>query len=615
MFKMPWMGWGLFAFTILLYWPGTYGPFFLDDANNLRQILLDNWSWQNVWSHIHQNSSGPLGRPVSMFSFAFTAYAFGESALAFKWGNVLLHALTGWVFWALSHQLNRGLPEEQQFPRHWLLWGLGLWLCHPLLISTVLYPVQRMTILSTLFGSLSVWGYLQFRYEPKARWLGMSVGCALLAIFSKENALLLPLLIATIEWAVSPTHQSTRWKTVTLSGALLTLLVLGGYIVSSWPLWAVRYESLGFSPTERLLTQVPILWTYLQQWWVPQAGAFGLFLDDIRLVHSPDVLWTLQALGFMVAVLIALTYHRSARWLFIGVFWFLISHLLESTVIPLELAFEHRNYWGSMGLMWTTLWAIGQLHNHWRPLIRNTLIILWAVALLGLSAHRVWVWGDSTRFYETALSRHPLSARAHTEYANRQFESGDWGLGIEALHRARELSRWKMGFYWHELIAHCEGEAMPTRLIEAIDQHYQHEPMTPYLLNAMDHSSLGILHGQCPALPPELLIAVLAHHLDNPHNLAYRDWLPISYGLLARAYIASGELERAFATYDKAYETDTAFVLLLFEKADMAIQLNERVVAQATLAQIEGAIQGSWMRYPERLNNLRVLIAAMHEEN
>ena len=87
----------------------------------------------------------------------------------------------------------------------------ALWLLHPLHVSTVLYAVQRMAQLSTLFTLAGLYVFARYR----SRWAvaGASPGdvlaCllwlflfTLLAAFSKENGVLLPWLVVVCEMFV-----------------------------------------------------------------------------------------------------------------------------------------------------------------------------------------------------------------------------------------------------------------------------------------------------------------------------------------------------------------------------------------------------------------------------
>src|SRR5690606_5451195 len=78
------------------------------------------------------------------------------------------------------------------------------WLLHPLLVSTVLYAVQRMAQLSTFFTLLALLAWLKARTADKPRsfyffgWFVMPA-MSLLAMLSKENGALLPLYFLLLE--------------------------------------------------------------------------------------------------------------------------------------------------------------------------------------------------------------------------------------------------------------------------------------------------------------------------------------------------------------------------------------------------------------------------------
>ena len=91
------------------------------------------------------------------------------------------------------------------------------WLLHPLMVSTVLYTVQRMTELSTLFVLAGLVCYLQGRRvqadSPGAGWALIGFGFFVfypLAVLSKENALLFPVYCTLIEWVVLRARGNER---------------------------------------------------------------------------------------------------------------------------------------------------------------------------------------------------------------------------------------------------------------------------------------------------------------------------------------------------------------------------------------------------------------------
>ena len=195
----------------LLYFQGISSGFILDDEINLEEIeniQAANY-WQDSFRFIFSGQAGPLGRPISLLSFTLQSYAWPNAAY-FKYINTCLHLLIGsLIFWFLL-LLGRFLPIKNNFLLPLSLISTAIWLFSPLQTSTVLYVIQRMVQIATLFSILSFIIYLQGRqYLIKQQikrglvWMSLGIGgFGLLAIFSKETAALIPLFILVIEFTL-----------------------------------------------------------------------------------------------------------------------------------------------------------------------------------------------------------------------------------------------------------------------------------------------------------------------------------------------------------------------------------------------------------------------------
>jgi hypothetical protein len=343
-----------------VYWPGLGGSSLLDDGYNLRvleQLEDDSISFHAV---VFSNSSGPLGRPVSMFSFALEKVYLDGGVRGSKLVNLTLHLLCATLLLFFSRDIYRRLG----LPGPWIA-GIAvasLWAFAPMMLSTVLYSVQRMALLSSLFVLLSLWSYLRWRISRGAVawcWLGVTLLALVLAPLSKENGLLAMPLIIVLEWMVLryegwlPT--ATKWlKTVHgaifFGGVLVLLLgtfffherVLSGYLVREFDL------------PQRLMTEARILWTYVWQLLWVNPDILGIYHDDQliskSLVQPLSTLWAVAAWLVLILMVVFLKHYRIASVFCFGVAFFLVAHSMESTVISLELYFEHRNYLPAMGL-------------------------------------------------------------------------------------------------------------------------------------------------------------------------------------------------------------------------------------------------------------------------
>jgi hypothetical protein len=186
----------------------------------------------------------------------------------------------------------------------------------------------------------------------------------------------------------------------------------------------------------RLLSEARIVADYVVWTLFPTPGALSFYHDDFSVSTGLLVPWTtLAGMLFLAGMAALMFWMRKRRPLTaLGIALFLGCHLLTGTVLPLELIYEHRNYFASFGLMLaiipyltapprpsagTTSVAIAhdELLGQSQPfaLPRYTLLagllLSWA-ALTALTAH---AWGNPLRLAEDLAARAPQSPRAQYE--------------------------------------------------------------------------------------------------------------------------------------------------------------------------------------------------------
>jgi hypothetical protein len=144
----------------LCFSPGQTGPWLLDDWRNIVNsptLQPDSLHTRSWWKSATVNAEGEFNRPVSRLSFAHTVSTCGLTPQCFKAVNILLHAFNALLTYLLSLQLLKLVRTKIRLNnRHepWIATAVAAaWALHPIHVSTVLYAVQRMTILSTLFSA------------------------------------------------------------------------------------------------------------------------------------------------------------------------------------------------------------------------------------------------------------------------------------------------------------------------------------------------------------------------------------------------------------------------------------------------------------------------------
>ncbi len=424
---LPWIL--LLALAALLYVPSLTGGFLFDDAPNIVDnpaIRLTEFSLAGLADSLTGVSAGPLGRPVSVSSFALTHLFFGLDPFAFKAINLVLHLanalLVGW-FVRLLLDVLPGQPGERM--RRWLpFWVAAAWLLHPIQFVAVSMAVQRMTLLAAGFTWLALIAHLQATRSPDGRtrwaWAGAAwLVCWPLAFLSKETGLLFPALALLIAWFAKPDTTAGRRMTLILGSGALVLIGVAMFwkIGVSW--LAAGYAVRDFTPTERLLTQARLLWFHLGQILAPTHGAFSIYLDWFpisRGIFAPHST-ALALAAWAVVTVLAWRYVRRQPILFFGLGWFLVGHSLESSFIPLEIAHEHRNYLPSLGPLLALGWYGVRLAEFLDPARRPLMLSIAAAAALAtlatLTGLRARQMADPLLGAQIEAARHENSARAN----------------------------------------------------------------------------------------------------------------------------------------------------------------------------------------------------------
>lgn len=436
----PWLGLAaLLLATWLAYRPGLVGGFLFDDFVNLTALNspgpVDNWP--AFWRYVTSGSADPTGRPLALLSFLLDARAWPAEPSPFLHTNLLLHLFNGALLFALLRLLGRQLDGASARTEAAALLGTGLWLLHPLLVSTTLYIVQREAMLPATFTLLGLLAWVHGRTllgrvpRTGALWMIIGIGLGtLLALLSKANGILLPLLAwvleATVLRAATPAGTALAPKLQRrLHVALLVLpsVLIATYLLSFLPMLGDDVDR-AWNIGQRLLTEPRVLLEYLLLLVVPRVLSTGLFNDGYLASTSlMQPAGTLPAL-LVVAALVATAFHlrrRAPAWSAALLFFF-AGHVIESTIIPLELYFEHRNYLPAMLLFWPLARAVCR----WRasPVLRSGV----AVALLGICALITWqragLWGDPEQMALLWAAKNPQSSRAQATAAAFESRSG-----------------------------------------------------------------------------------------------------------------------------------------------------------------------------------------------
>ena len=461
-----WLLGGVFlAFLVLLvYWPGLNGPFLFDDYPNIVNNPLVQPESLDSESLEHAARGFPgsaLGRPLATLTFAFNWHFGGPDPWGFKLTGLVLHLVNTLLVLALIRRLTSLLPQSSDARSPWFCFFVAAaWALHPLQVSTVLYVVQRMEVLSLSFVLMALLTYLHGRkLQLFGRslmgwaWLAGSATIAAAGVLSKESALLFPLYALALELTVLRFATAKSRDRRLLQIAYVLAVLAGATIFLAWflpvSLQPGNLPGREFTLQERLLTQFRVLAMYLGQIVLPSPGRMPFYYDSLAFSRGwLDPPTTLLGACLTVSLLGAAACLRNRLPLVsLGILWFFAGHVLTSNALNLELAFEHRNYFALLGVILILAALVARYPMQHSIALKGILAAALVLGLGSLCLVRASTWGNGMMLAQTHADLVPGSTRAGSHFgvmlltaARDNPDSPMFHRGIQELERTAQLS-------------------------------------------------------------------------------------------------------------------------------------------------------------------------------
>ncbi len=425
------------------------GPNILDNANvHLKEISLSGLARASTF---FQDDASPQAvvrfRPIATISFALNWYVGSDQVFGYHIVNVSIHILCAWILFFLLQSLFK-TPNLSDCcksnKQNIALLATVLWAIHPIQTQAVTYIVQRMTLLATLFylsGMLCfILGRIRAERGQRLRLFSGCLLCLLLAMGSKENAVMFPLSLVLIEIVFFINHSKiTHLKTsfrlifaaIVCTGILSVLLA---YTTMSHPFAFINRVSAHrqFTLVERLMTEPRIVIGYLSQIFYPLLTRFSIDHSTTVSTSLLDPVTTLASIllisGLFVFALFQISKMPSLSF---SILFYFLNHIIESTVIPLELVFEHRNHLPSAFIFFPVAILIVKGLRYYQRIGRQSMLIICFsvtsifLVVLGVTTYmRNAVWVSEKTLWEDALTKSPQSARPYARLAEYYSQAG-----------------------------------------------------------------------------------------------------------------------------------------------------------------------------------------------
>ena len=299
--------------------------------------------------------------------------------------------------------------------------------------------------MAALFYVVSVTGYILFRKETlsqsksasfrKYLSLFISILSGLFSLLSKENTAILPitLLLTDYLFFYNLTDADRRKKLERIYViSLFLLLVLVAYFGTKPLLSQLNgYGHRDFSLTERLLTEPRVVFFYLYLILFPNVGRLTLNHDFPISKSITDPIQTLFALlAIVLLVIMGYLLRKKYNLMSFVIVWYLGNLVIESTIIPLELIFEHRTY--LPGVLIFLLISFGIVYVSTNILKKRKALLLTSLLLIlyGNGTYlRNMIFSTPISLWQDVVQKSPNLARADANLGKAYM---DYGYNSEA---------------------------------------------------------------------------------------------------------------------------------------------------------------------------------------
>jgi tetratricopeptide (TPR) repeat protein/4-amino-4-deoxy-L-arabinose transferase-like glycosyltransferase len=412
----------LFAFFPILFNGFTY---YSDDNYVLNNPLIKTLSIDNL-KFIFTSFFDGHYHPLTILSFAINYFISGDSPFGYQLTNLLLNTANSVLVYVLIYKL---IKEKNIAFAAAMLFAL-----HPLHVESVARITERKDTLYSLFFLISCINYVFFIDTQNIKKYVISVLFFILALFSKGQAVTLPLTLLLISYFLIGYKQTVGQIKYILP--LLLLSVVFGIL----NLKAQTYTGY-FLDT----ASIPVLNYFVSASYVLTNYVFKLFVPiqlsphypyPFNLYDSAPIFYYLYLLIFP-AVIFVFFWVRKQKILLFGLLFYLINIVLMIRFIPVaeNVMPDRYNYIPSLGFVLILVYLLQ------RYLKSKMMLFVYVISALFFikTISQTLVWKDGIKVWQTAYKYYPNDSEINQNLGSHYFKKSNFSKASNHLNKSIEL--------------------------------------------------------------------------------------------------------------------------------------------------------------------------------
>ena len=194
----------------------------------------------------------------------------------------------------------------------------------------------------------------------------------------------------------------------------------------------MNYENVNFTLFERFLIQINVIAKYMIELSIKPTLSAGLYSSSIDELFNYYKI-VISLLMHIVIIWFAIRFYKKGYVFGFGLLFFYTMHSLESTIIPIENYFLHRNYLPSVGLYLAIVDMILILLKRYSSSVRVSFFCSYVVYFSFISYIKSDIWSSKENILRAGYKIYPSSSRVISDYSQLLFESRNYEAALKVI--------------------------------------------------------------------------------------------------------------------------------------------------------------------------------------
>ena len=415
--------------SLAVYGNSLYGKFLWDD-----KILIEDNAYVKDFNNIPKIFSENIGggaareigfyRPFSIVTYTIDYSLWGLNVVGYHLSNIILHILvTLSIYWLVNILFNDKFLS---------LLTAALFAVHPIHTEAISYISGRTDPLAALFMLLCFIFYIKYLNSKGIAKCAIVLLSYILALLSRENSLILPILLLLYHFAFK--------KKFNIKDFFPVLVITFIYILLRLAALKHVLPQLSHPPlVQRILGFFDAITNYLRLLLLPLNLHMTYEYKLFSFVHPTVMLGAIISFSLLTYAFIK---RKSDTLIPFSVFWFFIALLPVSNIYPLNAYMaEHWLYLPSIGFFLILAKGLNPAYkSKGFQVILTAFIISILVFYSFLTVKQNNYWREPIAFYKRTLIYVPHSLRVYNNLGTAYANIGKYKEAVESFKKALEIN-------------------------------------------------------------------------------------------------------------------------------------------------------------------------------